>query len=261
MNHTYTLTADGSLNPFAASRRGTETAEVRHPRRIELDGMTLRLLDDEPDLPVGAQVKVWMKRWFHCETLDFIEHKKRQAEGRRAAMEAHDKEIKDAAITKYWCPTHEAINSNLSSKGLAKHLDFLVIDRERTYGVYKAFWRAYRPEDKQKSNDAYTTMAVQNESIEALSSYLKTRLADAGVQGSIGYAYSPREGARDGFYSPGKDHFKLLVPVHQGRFRRDSGDALCKTSDKFWMLESFGNDDRHVSCLQCLGRMIKLLKR
>lgn len=260
MNHTYTLTAEGFVNPIAARRQGRQRAEVRHPRRIELDGMSLRLVDDEPDLPVGAQVEVWVNRWFHCETLECIEYKQRLAAEISAAKKVHENALKDSAVCQYGHPTAALIESKAPSEELAAHLAFLVTERDQAYGVYRAYWRAYAAEDKQKSDDAYTTMSVLNECIMAVSTHVRSRLKDKGLLGCTAYAYSPREGGRDGFYSAGRDHFKVLTPVSQGRFRRDSGDALCKTAENFWMLESL-KEDRPVSCKTCLDRMIKLLKR
>lgn len=260
MDHTYTLSNEGFINPGYMRDRSPRVVGVSHPRTLELEGMTLRLLDGEPDLPVGSQVQVWLQRWFHCETLDYIQTKKAEAARQAAASRAHEESVKRQALETHLAPTQSLIAGNPVPAELKKHLETLYSARESEHATYRRYWHAQDPEDKQKSNDAYQVSTTIVEAIHALSAYVFAQLAKQDIQGKTAYAYSPREGARDGFFSPGKDHFQLLSPVAEGRFKRESGDALCKPAVKFWGLQGF-NDDSPVTCRQCLDRMLKLLKQ
>jgi hypothetical protein len=47
------------------------------------------------------------------------------------------------------------------------------------------------------------------------------------------------------------EHAVLDQPLHAGRLNRDTGDALCKPTAKFWGL--YESPDRQVSCPRCLA--------
>lgn len=65
----------------------------------------------------------------------------------------------------------------------------------------------------------------------------------------VGYAYSPRQGAR----SVSRNHAILDQPLNAGRFTRDEGDALCRPRRKFWGLES-SLHEKAVTCPNCKSR-------
>ena len=259
MEHTFTLSNEGFISPCYMRDRSPRVVGVSHPRTLELEGMTLRLLDGEPDLPVGSQVQVWLQRWFHCETLDYIQAKKDEADRQAAARRAHEESVTRQAVEVHLAPTQSLIAGNPAPAVLKSHLEALYAVQESEHATYRRYWHARNPEDKQKSNDAYQVSSTIAQAIHELSIYVFGQLAKQGIQGKVAYAYSPREGARDGFFSPGKDHYQLLTPVADGRYKRASGDALCKPSAKFWGLQGF-DDGRPVTCRQCLDRMLKLLK-
>jgi hypothetical protein len=69
---------------------------------------------------------------------------------------------------------------------------------------------------------------------------------DRAVTAHTEYAYNPRQGAR----SIARYHAILDLPLRFARFRRDTGDALCKPRRAFWGLNPGGTN--HVSCPRCL---------
>ncbi|WP_045861824.1 hypothetical protein [Teredinibacter purpureus] len=219
---------------------------------------TLTLLNDEPDLPVGSTVKVWCSRWFHCETLEYIQYKQAESEKRTVEKRAHEAKIKNEAQLCYLDPVKRLLEG-LSSKQIVKsHLEDLYKQRDKHHRIYKAHWRAQYEERKRLSDDAYASVSVINTSIDLISEYVFDQMRKQGIDGKVAYAYSPKEGASDGFFSPGKSHFQLHSQLTKGRLKRDARDALCKPANKFWGLEGF--DDRHtVTCQNCLYKMINLL--
>lgn len=62
----------------------------------------------------------------------------------------------------------------------------------------------------------------------------------------IGYAYSPRQGAR----STSSNHAVLDQPLKTGRLTREPGDALCRPRRKFWGLED-ALHEQSVTCPRC----------
>lgn len=260
MEHTYTLNVQGFIHPSYMRNRTARVVGVARPRTLELEGMTLRLLDGEPDLPIGSQVKVWLDRWFHCETLEYIEHKQAEADRKAAAKQAHEDSVKQRAVEQYVTYTENLIAQSPTVAVLKEHLDTLYADRKQQHLIYKRHWYATDPAVKQKSNDAYTFVDNINTAIQRLSEYVFEQLKAQGCQAKTAYAYSPREGGREGFFAPGADHYQLLSPVTVGRLKRVAGDALCKPAKKFWGLD--GYDDKYtVTCKTCLYKMLSLLKR
>jgi hypothetical protein len=68
----------------------------------------------------------------------------------------------------------------------------------------------------------------------------------ASVTAHAEYAYNPRQGA----CSIAREHAILDQPINSARFRRDTGDALCKPRRAFWGLNP-GSTNK-VSCPRCL---------
>lgn len=58
-------------------------------------------------------------------------------------------------------------------------------------------------------------------------------------------AYHLRQGPR----MQNGEHAVLDQPLHSGRLHRETGDALCKPTAKFWGL--YESPDRPVSCRRC----------
>lgn len=259
MEHTYKLSCDGFISPeFMRNSHSPRVLGVEHPRALRLEGMTLRLHDDQPDLPVGAQVKVWCDRYFLCETLEYIEAKAAACAERAAARQAHEDSVKRSATSTYLEPTQALIAGNPTVAVLREKLDALYVALEGEERLYHQFWRALDAQNKQKSNDALSVARVINDSIRELSDYVFGQLATQGIKGISSHALTRHEGGNTGFFSPGKDHFKLQVPVESGKFKRAEGDALCKPAVKFYRLET--NDTHHaVTCCACLDRMLRLL--
>jgi len=259
MEHTYKLSCDGFISPeFMRNSHSPRVMGVEHPRTIRLEGMTLRLHDNQPDLPVGVQVQVWLDRYFLCETVEYIEAKAAACAERAAARQAHEDSVKRSATSIYFEPTQELIAGNPTVSGLREKLDALYVALEGEERLYHQFWRTLDPQNKQKSNDALSVARVINDSIRALSDYVFGQLATQGIKGISSHAVSPHEGARSGLFDPGKDHFKLLTPVAYGKFKRSKGDALCKPYVKFFCLQD-NEVHRAVTCCACLDRMLRLL--
>lgn len=258
MQHTYVLSCDGFISPEYMRDRSPRVMGVEHPRTLQLEGMTLRLHEGQPDLPVGSQVQVWCESFFHCETLDYIEAKAAAKTARAAARQEREDKIKRQAIASYLEPTQALIADNPAVTALRGKLDTLYSALEVQERLYHQFWRAIDAENKQKSNDALSISRVITDSIRALSNYVFNKLYTKGMKGCSSHAVSPHEGACSGLFDPGKDHFKLLVPVVCGKFKRDKGDALCKPFMKFYCLQD--NEVHHaVTCCACLDRMLRLL--
>lgn len=114
------------------------------------------------------------------------------------------------------------------------------------YDQAKAYGRIWRREEKgyeilQRKWQAY------HDAGEALRILLpfKTHVA---------YAYSPRENVG----SNGADHIVVEEDISQGRLRRQSGDALCRSRKSFWGLTAQG-DGRPATCLKCLEIVERLV--
>jgi len=258
MDHTYTLTNLGFVNPYLMRNGVNKTVKVEHPRTLKINDMELVVLDGEPDLPMGEEVRVWVDRWFHCESLEYIQRKEMIKQRSAEKYKQHEENIKARYTEQYLEATQCLLTKTPTTIEIKAHLDDLYKSRTEQHCTYKQFWRSRDIEIKQKSKDAYTAMTIISHSIDHVSNYVRKILEDEGITGDPAYAYSPREGGRNGFYSPGSDHFMLSAPVISGRFKRSKGDALCKTADKFWSLD--GRDDgRSVTCRTCLERMIKLM--
>lgn len=264
MHHTYTLSCRGFIPPSVSRSSDKYQAEVTDPRTLIVafgehqDKMTLVLLDEEPDLPVGSTVCVWLSRWFHCETQEYIEHKRNESEKKAAERAAHEEQVKQLAEETYLNATHALLCNSPDKKAIKTRLDSLYSERDRQYRIYRAYWRSPFPELKQQSDDAYTIVSVLNSSVDSISEYAFRTLEEQGIKACVAYAYSPREGGSNGSFSPGRDHFQLLTPLNKGRLKREERDALCKPIRNFWGLESFGSH-RPVSCQACLTKMINLI--
>lgn len=259
MDHTYTLSSDGIINPSFLRNCKYRLATVESLRSIEIDGMTLRLIQGEPDLPVGSQVRIWLDRYFHCETLEYTQQKQAEAERKAVARKIREETIKQEAINTYLISIQALISQYPSAPALTAQLESLYADQKIQHKIFKAHWRSHAPDMKQKSIDAYSVAGVIAEAIHCLARYMFDQLNEKGIKGKVAYAYSPKEGATDGFFSPGKDHFQLSGSLVKGRLRRNRGDALCKPAEKFWGLLETG-DKQVVTCSICLGHMINLLK-
>lgn len=259
MDHTYTLSNEGFINPRVMRSLQPQTVVVRNARTLELEEMTLRLHNDEPDLPVGQPVKVWLQRWFHCETVEFIQRKDAESRQRHADRVAHIALIRRGGQDAYLAPTESLLKGCPTQQVLKEHLAFLYGELDKQQLEYRSHWHARDPAIKQKSNDAYDIGSILVTSIGEISAFLFEHVGSQGAKGRIAYAYSPREGGKEGFFSPGRTHFQLSEPFSAGRLKRKAGDALCRPSNKFWDLTDFGGN-RRVNCRQCLVRMLKLYR-
>lgn len=258
MKRTFTLSNTGFIDPRMIRENRAWEVCVEHPRRITVENLALTLRDNEPDLPIGSTVRVWLDQWFRCETLEYIAFKEAERERQRLLECEHAAQIEAFSQTTFLHPTHMLLSTSPVAAQLTAHLNHLYKAQESYHHVYKAYWHARDPEGKQKSNDAYSVSQVIVRCIAHVSEYVLNQLTGQGIQAQLAYAYSPREGARDGSYSPGRDHLQLLSPVYKGRFKRDAYDALCKPASKFWGLQGFG-DKRVVTCKECLTKMIMLI--
>ena len=259
MDHTYTLTNVGFTNPTWFNQKKEFIVTVKEPRSLVIEDSTLRLLDDEPDLPVGKEVKVWIARWFHCETLEFIEKKKAANQLRLEAREKHEQEVKRQAEELFSLPTERLIKSIPAINALESYLAYLYGRQAKHHKIYKRLWRCADLELKQQSSDAYVFVTSINDCINRISEFLFKNINKNVLPATVAYAYSPREGGSHGTHSPGKYHLVLLEDFNKGRLKRKKNDALCKPVNKFWGLDALDKTHR-VTCQTCLSRMIKIAK-
>lgn len=83
-HHIYKLTSTGLLPLRFLHSFETQIVMVTTPRSITVnDGVVLTLGSglEQPDLPVGKKVRVWLSRWFYCELAEAAkerEEKRRQ---------------------------------------------------------------------------------------------------------------------------------------------------------------------------------------
>lgn len=254
--HTYRLDYRGDIPPGLIHSGERWEGVVASSRTVSMvGGHTLDLLKEEPDLPEGEKVQVWVDRWFRCETNYVIEKKAAIQKARMKAKEDHEESVKAAVAAQYIAPTCQLLAANPEKQALLDRLDYLFEQSKDRHRVYKAYWGSYAR--KQDSNDALTAMSAIDESIDHLSDYLGGRLKALGLKGGSAYAYSPREGGNSGSYSPGALHYVMDRPIAEGRLSRDSGDALCKPRNKFWGLHK--DPGRSVNCKACLCKMVSLL--
>lgn len=260
MGHTYTLTNDGFVSPSYMRHRPKIVVRVTHSRKITLEneGMHLVLLDQEPDLPMGKEVKVWLERWFKCETLESLNEKAAIANQKAADNEERSKGVLTDAVKTYLHPVTALLATSLSKNEVASLFCELRSAQKQHLATYKRYWGAYDPAMKSKSNDALAVSGVISESIQKLSQAVFAQLAKHGVAGKVAYAYSPNEGANAGIYSPGKYHFIIDTSIRNGRLVRNAGETLCKPARGFWGLEVINQGD-NVSCHSCQDLMVKLM--
>lgn len=99
MDHQYTLSVDGFIDPLWMRSFKRCVVDVTDSRLILVAGVELMLLENEPDLPVGNTVEVWLNRWFHCESLEAIETK-RLNQIRKKDTENEARRIRQNALRK-----------------------------------------------------------------------------------------------------------------------------------------------------------------
>ncbi|WP_415913246.1 hypothetical protein [Neptuniibacter sp. QD37_11] len=262
MPHTYTLTKQGMLYPsfFNSMRHGVHQGLATSAREIQVRGETLTLTKDEPDLPEGAEVEVWVSRFFHCITLADKKAEDKARADHAAETRAREKQAIDEAKAQYTAPAESLIQQSPDKQALTKMLEHLFTERKAKHEVYSRFWRSADADKKHQSNIAYEQMCVINEAIVCLSRYMKGILAEKGLKIATAYPYSPNEGARSGHYSPGEYHAVILnlSGLFVGRLERSAGDALCKPADKFKWLEHNDKAYGDVTCRHCLKKMANL---
>lgn len=261
MGHVYTMMNHGHVSPSYMRSQPEIVVCVTHPRKIaiEKEGMDLVLLDGEPDLPVGKDVKVWLQRWFHCETLESLHKKEANAKQKAAEQEARSRQLLVDAKNQYLEPVNALLAKKLSKNEAAELFIHLRLAHKQNHAVYKRYWGACDPSLKQQSNDSLSVCDVIGDSIQKLSQAVFAQLMKQGTAGQVAYAYSPNEGANSGIYSPGKKHFRIDCHLQKGRLVRNAGDTLCKPARTFWGLNVRDGDD-YVTCQSCQDRMVEILQ-
>jgi hypothetical protein len=261
MSYTYTLYADGPISPFFVNAKEEIIAIVREPRRLVIEKYDLVLIPDRhnPDLPVGSEVKVWMHRNFHCETLASLQAKENAILIKRAQILEHENQVKIHTELTVLKPIKDLIATRPAKDKLKRELSILKVAIVEQNEIYRRYWVGRTTEEKQKSNDALVVVNVLVLAISEIAKHLANRLAEQGIVSKTAYAYSPGEGARSGLYSPGKYHLQLESEIKTGRIKRVIGDVLCKPKNRFWDLTALDND-HHVNCHGCLDKMISILE-
>lgn len=257
--HTYTLTQRPFVDPFLIQGSLNETVTVTEPRTLVVKGSRLELLEEEPDLPVGEQVRVWHDRWFRCKAV-----KAEQAEAEeQARLEAESREW-EARILQH------AEMAYLQSANLVSGTDYPMSKARHFLNTYWEAVEHFREKHRfhnqfddalmqRVAKEARITLSVLDRALAIMYADLVAKLNDR-YQVSLvsAYAYSPREGGKNGHHSPGQTHLMLVESdLNQGRFKRHHGDALCKTNKHFWGLTA---TEATPSCRACIERLIKLLE-
>lgn len=250
----YTLTTD---NPFIDPRflnkfRGTKhIGTVIDPRIVDVDGDKLKLLNDQPDMPVGEKVEIWLSKFFHAEPLNDIKQRKEKARKQQEHFDKVEKEEKENAFQNYVVTTKEFLKLYPNGKEVLEKLESLWKDKDDEYQTYKAFWHSNEKDKKLKSNIAYNSMIEITNAIDMIAHWMKSKIEH---ECRVSYAYSPREHAN----AHGGEHLELLEPFSKGKIKRGKNDALCKVRKKFWDLYSVSKDEP-VSCRKCLKYMTKMI--
>lgn len=235
--------------------------KVTDPRTLDVnDGratISLRLLDEQPDLPVGDMVRVSVGEELRAVTHADMAAQKQAQDVAAAALKAHELQVVQEAETRLF-PWVDALAAEpFDTIKWQALFDTFAEQRATEHRAYKAFWSIYSAQ-KQDSNDALLRIGVIDEAHRRLAKALEERLVRAGLAGEVLYALSPKEGCGND-HSPGRHHFAFRKAYQQGRLRRGPGDPLCKPSQKFWDLTPHAGDP--VTCTACLARMMAALER
>lgn len=259
-HHTYTLNQQPYVDPFLTQGVLDETVTVTEPRSLTVCGSTLTLNADEPDLPVGEQVRVWRDRLFHCEAVAAQAQRDKDAEALQALLERQDTQAREHAEMAYLRSAKHLVSTNYP---LDKAQRFL----ETYWGAQSHFQEELsfyaRFEDavmSRKAREIRINLSVIDQCLALIYRDLMAKLeAKAGVTLVNAYAYSPREGGQTGHHSPGKGHIMVESgELKRGRLKRVERDALCKPSKHFWGLEP---QEGVVTCQICVKRLLGLLSK
>ena len=145
IEHTFKLLNRNPLDPrWLNSFREAEVL-IEESDKVVVGDVTLYLESGQPSLPVGQRVKVWLSRWFYCETVDYVEHqkatqriafeqKKREQESSRKKAEKEAIDFNESLnIPSTWRPGMKDVLSGLSensfgsgrSKATVTHIELL----------------------------------------------------------------------------------------------------------------------------------------
>lgn len=251
MDHTFTLKTNDIIPPSFFNERKEFTLIVKDPRKIKIDDINLELFDNEPDLPVGEEVQVWLSGHFKCETTSNLFAKKMV----KVIKQTEEEETKKLLKSLFTDTLSKVLkDDNLKPSLLKTLLDNLRIMKDENVKEYKLYWHSPFEEEKKKSNTAYLYINEISKSINMISSYIKNSLNDNNFSGSIYHSYSPRHNVK----TSSANHFVLDEVYESGKYKREPGDALCRPSEKFWQLEKMHEDDIVVDCQKCLDKMLSI---
>lgn len=253
----YLLQISGFISPAFMNRREPAKIMVEDPRTIHVAETTFIVPDDQPDLPVGHQVQVDMTSHhvFARAVID-IEREDAELAQRKEQRKLHMDTLTEATRISEIANNQAALTGSDVVEALQERLVSLhaytsqlnSLKMNAKYGV---------AENILLYDEAQAKMFGAYKAHEALFASLLESLNSKGYSLTTAYAYSPREGARDGFYSPGKDHVMTLSPLQHGKVKRVPYDALCKARKSFWGLEHISSQ-RTVSCPACADRLFSL---
>lgn len=258
MNHTYTLTQRPFVDPFLTQGVLDETVTVTDARTLTVRGSRLELVDGEPDLPVGEDVKVWRDRWFRCKPVaDLVTHED-EIKAQEAARTQREAAVREEAVTGYLESAQAVAQRPGEAQAFGEFLEVLWSAQKGVLRDIKAFSQALDPVQAQVAEDARVKLSVIEQAQAVMVDALMAHLGHAqSVTFVSAYAYSPREGGKNGYHNPGAVHVMVEEGfLNNGRFKRHKGDALCKGSHRFW--DMFPSA-RPVTCRLCVRRLLALL--
>lgn len=272
MKH-YIFTYSGFITPDIMNHviRGRDSmiVTVEAPDKVvplDVGNFTLKP-EDEITLPVGETLSIeYTDGAFRGRLLRDIEAEARKKHDDDART--RQKETRFLRFITLYCESVTApILSNPSAKAISEGFSLLQNVKEKLHSnmvkAHKATTECGSAcQHRQKLLAKFSRLAINGPVIDGykrLHQCLIEALAKKGVETSIAYAYSPSEGQGRNVNAPGRVHLQISsdVKVTAGNFSRQRGDALCRTQDKFWGLETLS--DKQLSCTQCIQRALALI--
>lgn len=272
MKH-YLFTYSGFITPDIMNHviRGRDSmiVTVETPDKVvppDAGNLTLKP-EDNIALPVGDTLSIdYTDGAFRGRLLRDIEAEARKKHDDDARTK--QKETRFLRFITLYCESVTApILSNPSAKAISEGFALLQNAKDKLRSNMEQSRKAAtgcRPtcQHRQKLLAKFSRLAINGPLIDAykrLHQCLIEALAKKGVVTSIAYAYSPSEGQGRNVDARGRVHLQISsdAKVTAGNFIRQRGDALCRTQDKFWGLETLA--DKQVSCTQCIQRALVLI--
>lgn len=262
LNHTtfraphYGLSLNGFISPEFMNRRTPAIITITEPRTCSGYGMRFTLNVDAPDLPVGETAELKLDRHFYLVLCRDAARETAERDAYRQARDQHLQSLAETTKNARWQTMLTAINAPIEMETLVGMVESCSKRRQQAY--YQMKNSRYQDAAAQfAAEEAQYQAEGEFAALEKLIAELVNRLNQQGHQLISEYAYSPKEGCGDRAYNPGADHITTQVPLYRGNFKREPGDALCKTRSKFYSLSPL-HDRPIISCSKCLSLLFSM---